>query len=876
MNDILFGNNNKKIINRISKQYFRKNKVRNLAAVLAVFLTAFLFTSITSLAFSMVSSLQLSMQMQKGSKGDGTFGYMTEEQFELLKNSDFVEKAGHRRVIGYASNSAGHSIELNYADSIQQELTFCVPTHGTAPEKANEIATTELALKALGVEPKIGAEVPLEFEIRGKSYHYDMVLSGWWEASNDTVSVALLSEKFVKENPDVVKNTRAQDRELSGTTFSEVILKDKKNIKEQMDSFVYSIGGDPKNMDAENFILSVENQMGKGMISLESILLAVVFILMFIMCGYLLIYNIFDISVMQDVRQYGLLRMIGTSTRQIKRIVNRQAVWLTLIGLPAGLVTGFFAGRALLPVVMEIFSYEYSMADTRTSASPILFLTAALFTILTVFISTRKPAKKAAKVSPLEAIRYTEQNTYKKKTVNRTRGAKLSRMAFSNLGRNRRRSVFIMVSMLLCIVLFNSVIIVTQSMDEEKWLTRTTKTDFTVYNSIAINVQEGFRYHEDALPQQAVDMICQQEGLKNERYLYRNTADDSNVLVDYGFEDLVYSDTAEYKNGVSKVIDNYSMHTAADEENLFYGNVFGASEHFWENMTIYEGENDPTALKKKMAAGEYVIIGNRMDRLSGGPKNTPMTDQIKIGDSISFYRDGSLVKTCTVLAKACTVGTEDETPTTTTAAMNIGGDAPFVYLPDRVFKEIYENPTLLSFGFDVDSSAQPQMENFLNSYTEKNPSVAYTSTKLLKEQLKSIESMVLVVGGLIGCIMALAGLINFTNMIITNIITRRHEFATMQSIGMTNRQLRRLMVYEGVYYAVGADVTGGVTAAVLALTVLKGVLNSPSMWFFTLHVTLIPAVVIGVLYLVLAAIIPLIVLRFFNKGTVVERLRISE
>ncbi len=194
-----------------SKQYFKKNKVRNLAAILAIVLTAFLFTSITSLAFNMVSSMQLSMQMQKGSKGDGTFGYMTEEQFEQLKNSDFVEQAGHRRTIGYASNAVGHSVELNYADSIQQELTFCVPTHGSAPEKANEIATTELALKALGVEPEIGAEVPLEFELRGKTYHYDMVLSGWWEASNDTVSVAILSEQFVKDNPDVVKNTHAVD-----------------------------------------------------------------------------------------------------------------------------------------------------------------------------------------------------------------------------------------------------------------------------------------------------------------------------------------------------------------------------------------------------------------------------------------------------------------------------------------------------------------------------------------------------------------------------------------------------------------------------------------------------------------------------------------
>ena len=149
MSDILFGNNNTKTIKHLSKQYFKKNKVRNLAAILAIVLTAFLFTSITSLAFNMVSSMQLSMQMQKGSKADG-LGYMTEEQFEQLKTSDFVEQdrsSGGR--IGYASNAVGHSVELNYADSIQQELTFCVPTHGSAPEKANEIATTELALKAL-------------------------------------------------------------------------------------------------------------------------------------------------------------------------------------------------------------------------------------------------------------------------------------------------------------------------------------------------------------------------------------------------------------------------------------------------------------------------------------------------------------------------------------------------------------------------------------------------------------------------------------------------------------------------------------------------------------------------------------------------------
>lgn len=81
MNDILFGNNNTKIIRSLSKKYFKKNRVRNVTAILAITMTAFLFTSIISLAFNMTSSLQLSMFMHKGSKADGTLGYMTEEQY---------------------------------------------------------------------------------------------------------------------------------------------------------------------------------------------------------------------------------------------------------------------------------------------------------------------------------------------------------------------------------------------------------------------------------------------------------------------------------------------------------------------------------------------------------------------------------------------------------------------------------------------------------------------------------------------------------------------------------------------------------------------------------------------------------------------------
>lgn len=96
--------------------------------------------------------------------------------------------------------------------------------------------------------------------MRGQTYHYDMVLSGWWEASNDAVSLMIVSEQFVEENPELFQNTYATDREMAGVTFSDVVLKNKVKIKGQLEDFARRVGGDPENMEADNFILCSANQ----------------------------------------------------------------------------------------------------------------------------------------------------------------------------------------------------------------------------------------------------------------------------------------------------------------------------------------------------------------------------------------------------------------------------------------------------------------------------------------------------------------------------------------------------------------------------------------------------------------------------------------
>ena len=164
------------------------------------------------------------------------------------------------------------------------------------------------------------------------------------------------------------------------------------------------------------------------------------------LCGYLLIYNVFDIAVMQDIRRFGLYRTIGMSRKQVRTLMNRQALWLSGIGIPLGTLVGFFIGKAALPLIMNMVATEYKHLSVDVSPSPLLFLTAAALTALTVFCSTRKPIRAAANTPPIEAFRYVESCNVRRTSRRSTPGASIPRLAWSNLGRNRKRTAFIMLS----------------------------------------------------------------------------------------------------------------------------------------------------------------------------------------------------------------------------------------------------------------------------------------------------------------------------------------------------------------------------------------------------------------------------------------------
>ena len=690
---------------------------------------------------------------------------------------------------------------------------------------------------------------------------------------SDDVGRALFGEGVLSAQPDLCSPCNTSDGFL--------VMRDNYMVKDRISELVRNIGGNPDDVNAANAVRVAPNPIVSNDSGLMMWLVAGVFGILFMFCGYLLIYNVFEIAVTNDIRQYGLLRTVGTTSQQIKRLVNRQALYLFLMGTPLGLLFGTLLGRSILPAALRIFAVDYSGGNIEVGTLPYLGIIAGaiLFSGLTVYISTRKSVKKASRVSPIEAIRYVEKDTVSIKRKKTDAGAVIPRMAKANLQRNKRRTVFIVISLTLSIVLLNSVFIVSGSFDEDAYIENQTRSDFIVY-SPGIQAAFGNDFgHNSTVPEKATEEIKEQPGVTNKVYLYRNTFEDDHISCDWGTPYVVDNTYKEqrmmpehlnlgvYQTGTER---DYAALTA---DNHPLGNVFGFSENFFNRLDIIEGETDLSVLKDKLWNGNNVILmGEYNDHGNFGGADAAAYRGLSVGDTIQFYENGTPTEEFTIIAKA--VATHSDV-TVTGGGANISQiiDGPKIFMAENKFKEIYETPTLYGFLFDVEEQYQQEMENHLMQDTD----VSYTSILTMKGTVSSVKNVVLLIGGVIGAVFALVGLINFINLVMTNIITRRHEFATMQSIGMTNRQLRKMMISESFSYVLLAGIVGTLAAGALGMTLVRAfVENGPTSIMMTFQMTLLPALIMLVLFLALAFIVPVVALRLLNNRSVVERLRVNE
>jgi putative ABC transport system permease protein len=431
---------NKEVIRRLSDKSFKVNKTRNLIAVVAIALTSMLFSALFSVGIGTVYTFQRQTARQSGGDAHGVFKELTQEEYEKLKVHPLIKESMPCRLVAdYVRNPEflkRHAEAWYYPEEAYPHC-FIDIIEGKAPKAADEILLDETSMELLGLPKESGQKVTLDLQL----HNYDetitertFTVSGVIKSDPALdVGFALVSEAYVEKYAQELSYKGQDDTgSTMGSIRMDVIFSNSLGIQKKLDQ-VLTESGFSTEPGADNYIACNANwaYVSDGADADPTTVGAVAGALVLILItGYLIIYNIFRISIMKDIRYYGLLKTIGTTGRQIKKIIRRQALKLSAIGIPIGLLAGFFVGKALLPAILNSTG-TVAQGETHIPVSPWIFIGAAVFSLITVFISTGHPAKMAAKVSPIEALRFTEGKKAKKKGKRSSGGGKIWRMAFT-------------------------------------------------------------------------------------------------------------------------------------------------------------------------------------------------------------------------------------------------------------------------------------------------------------------------------------------------------------------------------------------------------------------------------------------------------------
>jgi putative ABC transport system permease protein len=842
--------NNKKAVQNLADKSFRANKTRNLFAITAIVLTTVLFTTLFTLGIGSIESLQKATMRQAGGDGHAAIKYITDEDYEKIKGHPLIKEISYNRMLCDSIENAEflkRRAELWYMDDVGMRLGFCEPTTGHKPAAENEIITDTKTLSLLGVPQELGAPVTLILSIRGQEVMRRFVLSGWWESDPAfNVGMIVTSRVYVDAHTDELQNTYKQDASCTGAINACIMFRNSFNLEGKLSTVLTERGYSPDE-NASNYLnsnvnwayLSTNLRMDAG-----TIFALLAGILLIIFTGYLIIYNIFQISIIKDIRFYGLLKTIGTTGKQIRGIIRRQAFFLSLAGTPAGLLIGFFVGKSFVPLIINQSNFTGSVV--AVSPSPWIFIGSASFAFATVIISTYKPGRMASEVSPVDAVRYSEgslkHTAGQKKSIN---GGKMPYMAFSNLGRNKKRTVLAVISLSLSLVLLNTVFTLSQSIDMDKYLSKFVDTDFLIAH--ADYFRNDFYGPDNETTESIIAAVEAQTGFEEGGRLYG------------GRKEMF---TAEDKRNTAQ---QYNV----DSMGNFFAAVYGLENLPLSRLKLIDGELD----FEKLATGRYILEGVPLD-----DNSVPQMDKTHyaVGDTVTLH---------------CYKGTSESFKDRdyTTHEFTILGHVAIkmysnsdrtawdytFYLPADVYKTLVSQPAVMSYAFNVSADYEAGAESFLQSYTDTvEPMMNYTSKFTSRNAFSGMRGTIVTVGGALSFIIGLVGTLNFINAILTGIITRRKEFAMLQGIGMLRKQLRRMLCCEGLYYAFVTGVLSLVFGAALSILVVKALCGQ--LWFMSYHFILWPLLAVLPSLFILGIVIPLVSYAAADRQSIVERLREAE
>lgn len=839
-------NNNQAVIKTISNRSLKQNRMRNICVILAIILTTLMFTNVFTIGFSLAKNLNTTMIRNQGTIASITLKQPTKKQIEQAKKAESLNVAGIRISTGVATDKSGkEKIVLDYYDTPEFQGNFSPAisdTHGSYPEKQDEIMLSKYALDALKIEnPKKGMQITLSINAKEQVFR----LSGWFQNYTYTSGgyLGLISSAYVEklgftieENGILCLSSKAGKQASLLTELNNLVVLNKGQ------EFHSTYDVQQENQDTVVVTATVIGIM--GFIILTS--------------GYLLIYNVMYISITKDIRFYGMLKTIGTAPSQIKKIVKMQSTSLSLIGIPIGVAIGVLVSFGAVPYALKTFEVgKESIMPSDISFNPFIYIGTIGFAIVTVAISCRKPAKFASKISPVEALKYNGQNKINRKQKKGTDGGKIYKMAFRNVFREKKRAILVFASLFMGSMAFLSVNTFIGSMKLENYVDFYLPNDYTIYtySGSQDNTEDEEKEYMKKAEQLAKD-IKNIDGVKNVSINYSgDTMFQFDEQLFLPFLENAFSERKE----MQEAIEFYK--NTKEEDRAYSSPVIAISS---EMIKEYNKRASQKINIEQFDKGEVCLLGF---------VNTKKQAKELFGKKITLI-DKASKKTKTFTITSCP--TREESYRINVGYYWMKGGAPdLVLISEAALKDFCSSYSINNIIVDCEKEAESAVTFKMKQLTKSNPCVMQLEIKSerMSSFVSSMNSMNILGDG-ISVVLILIGIINFINVMLTGVFTRRGELAVLESIGMTKKQIQKMLVYEGVYY--------GCSTILLILTIGNGIifvvadLAQKVADYAVFHYPIGLMSGIAVIIMGICMIVPSLVYKNLSKESVTERLRGGE
>lgn len=775
-----FDNDTSRIVKKLAKRSLAAEKRRNLLICCTIAFAVALMTGLSFFAAAQKAKVERDIR--------GQYQVMilrsTQERVDSLAAQPEVERWGLSSTFPL-SRYQDSVLSVLYADTNWMALGNKPAVEGQMPQGEHEILVESAFLDYFHLPHETGQQIKLDLGRGEQTY----MVTGILQTENlSRMFEIIVSKAFVTAYSDGTPEFEFRMCYRGGEQM------DSDHLKEDILTFLAAQEVPEQDIFFSSDYFNMEgfrnNAGGYALPAALVILLA---------CG-MVIYNIFYISVKGKVKEYGRLKVIGATPRQIRRIVRYESIYLFLLGIPAGLVIGSVIAFACLPAY-------WSWTDNSKVAVVILAMTG-----LMIFLSTDTPVRMAAKVSPIEAVRtsnYAREGRHvnSRRPHRRLTPSVLSKMNFERSG---RKAAITLASLSLSGILL---------------LTAATLYHSINFNSMAAKYMgDGGNYMISW--QDAVDMEkIPEQALDNP--LYDDLREQILALPDV--DAITSYDAVTVEIDLPRKADTFII-TAMRREQF--------SQQLPDNR-IAAGTADYDAL----AEGNGILISDSSDHILSGYDYTP-----QIGDVLHLKTYGGQDMDLNVMG-IVKEGSRDAT----------GVLASLFILPEETLHKLYPEVKNFQMVWNVHAAQDSDVLRTQLFQIAENPALTIIVRSDLTATLQTSFRELVRLVYLFTAFLFVFALVNLTNTLITNLLTRRQELGILQSVGMTRKQLSRMLSWECLRYisgALGATVIlGSAWGAVLILILNRlNVLGVPSycfpMWELTAFVCAL--LIIHCLYILFA------------------------